>query len=577
MEYKVNNEEMRYLVKDVFDLETQWKDIDRFSELSTDDALAILSESGRIASEVMAPLNFSGDSEGCSLENGIVKVPSGFQEAFKLITEGGWLGFSGNPEFDGQGMPKSLGCLVEEMFWAANTSLYLYGTLTVGAAMCIEEHGTPQQKNLYLPRLYSGKWTGAMALTESHAGTDLGIMRTKALEQSDGTYSISGQKIFITSGEHELAENIVHLTLARLPDAPAGSKGISLFIVPKYLPRDDGSPGDRNNWFSSSLESKMGVKGSATSVINYDGATGFLLGSENGGLLSMFTMMNYERLSVGLQGLGAIDVAYQLSAAYAKERVQGRSPSGPKNPEEVADSLLVHPDVRRMLLTQRAYAEACRAFGVYVGHQLDRATQLKDQKSKRISELLTPVVKAFFTDKGFECAVMGQQVLGGHGYIKDWGLEQIVRDARIGQIYEGTNGVQANDLVSRKIVRDGGVTMREFIAEMRSADLSSGYEQNFSEQCDLLLDLTDHIVNQAEQDPEFPGSISVDYLDLVGHVVCAWCWALMASNATGDDFGRAKTITAQFFYERLLPRSLGLAENIRATSNVAMQMPAELF
>ena len=577
MEYKVNNEEMSYLVKDVFDLETQWKDIDRFSELSTDDALAILSESGRIASEVMAPLNFSGDTEGCRLENGIVKVPSGFQEAFKLITEGGWLGFSGNPEFDGQGMPKSLGCLVEEMFWAANTSLYLYGTLTVGAAMCIEEHGTPEQKNLYLPRLYSGKWTGAMALTESHAGTDLGIMRTKALEQSDGTYSISGQKIFITSGEHELAENIVHLTLARLPDAPAGSKGISLFIVPKYLPRDDGSPGDRNNWFSSSLESKMGVKGSATSVINYDGATGFLLGSENGGLLSMFTMMNYERLSVGLQGLGAIDVAYQLSAAYAKERVQGRSPSGPKNPEEVADSLLVHPDVRRMLLTQRAYAEACRAFGVYVGHQLDRATHLKDQKSKRISELLTPVVKAFFTDKGFECAVMGQQVLGGHGYIKDWGLEQIVRDARIGQIYEGTNGVQANDLVSRKIVRDGGVTMREFIAEMRSADLSSDYEQNFSEQCDLLLDLTDHIVNKAKQDPEFPGSISVDYLDLVGHVVCAWCWALMASNATGDDFGRAKTITAQFFYERLLPRSLGLAENIRATSNVAMQMPAELF
>ena len=482
MEYKVNNEEMRYLVKDVFDLETQWKDIDRFSELSTDDALAILSESARIASEVMAPLNFSGDSEGCRLENGIVKVPSGFQEAFKLITEGGWLGFSGNPEFDGQGMPKSLGCLVEEMFWAANTSLYLYGTLTVGAAMCIEEHGTPEQKNLYLPRLYSGKWTGAMALTESHAGTDLGIMRTKALEQSDGTYSISGQKIFITSGEHELAENIVHLTLARLPDAPAGSKGISLFIVPKYLPSDDGSPGDRNNWFSSSLESKMGVKGSATSVINYDGATGFLLGSENGGLLSMFTMMNYERLSVGLQGLGAIDVAYQLSAAYAKERVQGRSPSGTKNPDEVADSLLVHPDVRRMLLTQRAYAEACRAFGVYVGHQLDRATHLKDQKSKRISELLTPVVKAFFTDKGFECAVMGQQVLGGHGYIKDWGLEQIVRDARIGQIYEGTNGVQANDLVSRKIVRDGGVTMREFIAEMRSADLSSDYEQNFFEQ-----------------------------------------------------------------------------------------------
>ena len=321
----------------------------------------------------------------------------------------------------------------------------------------------------------------------------------------------------------------------------------------------------------------MGVKGSATSVINYDGATGFLLGSENGGLLSMFTMMNYERLSVGLQGLGAIDVAYQLSAAYAKERVQGRSPSGTKNPDEVADSLLVHPDVRRMLLTQRAYAEACRAFGVYVGHQLDRATHLKDQKSKRISELLTPVVKAFFTDKGFECAVMGQQVLGGHGYIKDWGLEQIVRDARIGQIYEGTNGVQANDLVSRKIVRDGGVTMREFIAEMRSADLSSDYEQNFSEQCELLLDLTDHIVNQAKQDPEFPGSISVDYLDLVGHVVCAWCWALMASNATGDDFGRAKTITAQFFYERLLPRSLGLAENIRATSNVAMQMPAELF
>ena len=577
MDYQAQEKDAAFLLFDVFHADESWAKIEEFSALTPDLARAILAESGRVASQVLAPLNEIGDTYGCEWNDGEVTTPPGFKEGFSELTQGGWLGLSGNPAFGGQGMPKSLGCLVEEMFWAANSSLYLYGTLTVGACLCLDAHGSAEQKQTYLEKLYSGEWTGAMALTEAHSGTDLGIMRTKAEPQSDGSYSITGTKIFITGGEHDMVDNIVHLTLARIPDGPAGSKGISLFIVPKYLPNADGSLGDRNTMGSGSLEHKMGIRGSATSVINYDGAKGFLLGEEHQGLAGMFTMMNYERLSVGLQGLGSADLAYQLSARYARDRIQGRSVTGPQDPNAAADSILVHPDVRRMLLTQRAYAEGCRAFALYVGMQLDEAKFNNNERAGRISELLTPVVKAFLTDKGLDGAVMGQQVLGGHGFIKEWGMEQIVRDARIGQIYEGANGIQALDLVGRKIMRDGGGLMLEVIEDMKASNVDGAYKIELVEACDRLARSTQSIVARGKDDPHLPGAVSVDYLDMVGMTMCAWVWALMASCAPEDDFGVAKRATARYFYDRLLPKTLGLERSIEAEADAVMEMPQALF
>lgn len=577
LDYQAQDKDAAFLLFDVFHADESWAKIEEFSALTPDLARAILAESGRVASQVLAPLNEIGDTYGCEWNDGEVTTPPGFKEGFSELTQGGWLGLSGNPAFGGQGMPKSLGCLVEEMFWAANSSLYLYGTLTVGACLCLDAHGSAEQKQTYLEKLYSGEWTGAMALTEAHSGTDLGIMRTKAEPQADGSYSITGTKIFITGGEHDMVDNIVHLTLARIPDGPAGSKGISLFIVPKYLPNADGSLGDRNTMGSGSLEHKMGIRGSATSVINYDGAKGFLLGEEHQGLAGMFTMMNYERLSVGLQGLGSADLAYQLSARYARDRIQGRSVTGPQNPNAAADSILVHPDVRRMLLTQRAYAEGCRAFALYVGMQLDEAKYNNNERAGRISELLTPVVKAFLTDKGLDGAVMGQQVLGGHGFIKEWGMEQIVRDARIGQIYEGANGIQALDLVGRKIMRDGGGLMLEVIEDMKASNVDGAYKIELVEACDRLARSTQSIVARGKDDPHLPGAVSVDYLDMVGMTMCAWVWALMASCAPEDDFGVAKKATARYFYDRLLPKTLGLERSIEAEADAVMEMPQALF
>lgn len=577
LDYQAQDKDAAFLLFDVFHADESWAKIEELSALTPDLARAILAESGRVASQVLAPLNEIGDTYGCEWNDGEVTTPPGFKEGFSELTQGGWLGLSGNPAFGGQGMPKSLGCLVEEMFWAANSSLYLYGTLTVGACLCLDAHGSAEQKQTYLEKLYSGEWTGAMALTEAHSGTDLGIMRTKAEPQADGSYSITGTKIFITGGEHDMVDNIVHLTLARIPDGPAGSKGISLFIVPKYLPNADGSLGDRNTMGSGSLEHKMGIRGSATSVINYDGAKGFLLGEEHQGLAGMFTMMNYERLSVGLQGLGSADLAYQLSARYARDRIQGRSVTGPQNPNAAADSILVHPDVRRMLLTQRAYAEGCRAFALYVGMQLDEAKYNNNERAGRISELLTPVVKAFLTDKGLDGAVMGQQVLGGHGFIKEWGMEQIVRDARIGQIYEGANGIQALDLVGRKIMRDGGGLMLEVIEDMKASNVDGAYKIELVEACDRLARSTQSIVARGKDDPHLPGAVSVDYLDMVGMTMCAWVWALMASCAPEDDFGVAKKATARYFYDRLLPKTLGLERSIEAEADAVMEMPQALF
>jgi alkylation response protein AidB-like acyl-CoA dehydrogenase len=453
----------------------------------------------------------------------------------------------------------------------------LYGSLTVGACLSIDAHGSAEQKQTYLEKLYSGQWTGAMALTESHAGTDLGMMRTKAEPQSDGSYRITGTKIFITSGEHDMAENIVHLTLARIADGPRGTKGISLFIVPKFVPNADGALGPRNGWTSGSLEHKMGINGSATSVINYDGAQGFLLGEEHQGLAAMFTMMNYERLSVGLQGLGSGDLAYQHSARYAQDRIQGRSATGAQTPDKEADSLLVHPDVRRMLLTQRAYVEGCRAFAFFAGMQLDEAKHKGDERAERFGQLLTPVVKAFLTDKGLEGAVMAQQILGGHGYVKEWGVEQIVRDARIAQIYEGANGIQALDLAGRKVVRDGGKTLKELLEVLAEFELEPGHAPAVAEAFERLRRVTDSMIARSNEDANLPGAVSADFLELVGMALCAWAWGVMAQRAGDDDFGVAKKQTARFFFARLLPRTVGLEQSLMADSDVLMDMPEALF
>jgi alkylation response protein AidB-like acyl-CoA dehydrogenase len=562
---------------DLFKAQDIWPQIPAFSEFSEDLIAAVISEGGRIASEVMLPTNAPGDEIGCTWQEGEVTTPEVFKSAYAALSEGGWLGLAGNPEFGGQGMPKMLACLVEEMLWAGNASLYLYGTLTVGACLSIDAHGTPEQKALYLPKMYAGQWTGAMALTESHAGTDLGIMRSKAVPNADGSYALTGTKIFITGGEHDLTENIVHLVLAKLPGAPAGTKGISLFIVPKFLPNEDGSLGERNAWSSGSIEHKMGIRGSATSVINYDGATGFLLGEENRGLAAMFTMMNYERLSIGLQGLGAGELAYQLSAAYAKDRLQGRAPSGPQNPDAPADSLLVHPDVRRMLMTQRAYNEAGRAFALYVGLLLDKGKYGEDADAHARSELLTPVAKAYFSDRGFIGAVMGQQVFGGHGYVQEWGIEQVVRDARIAQIYEGTNGVQALDLIGRKVLRDEGVTLRKFIDDMGRSEVAETHQAQLLEALDRLVRVAGSIIERSVDDPNLPGAVSADFLELFGLTIYAWLWARMAGVAPADDFGDAKRTTAQFFFNRILPTSVGLEQSIMGASDAVMALPREQF
>ena len=577
MDYAAKEKDADFLMNQVFKVQQNWSQIEAYQEFSEELVRAVVAEGGRLATEVMAPLNEVGDAHGCQLNDGEVTTPPGFKEAFAQITEGGWLGLTGNPAFGGQGMPKSLAGLIEEMFWAANSSLFLYGSLTVGACLSIDAHGSAEQKQTYLEKLYSGQWTGAMALTESHAGTDLGMMRTKAEPQADGSYRITGTKIFITSGEHDMAENIVHLTLARIVDGPKGTKGISLFIVPKFVPNADGSLGPRNGWSSGSLEHKMGINGSATSVINYDGARGFLLGEEHQGLAAMFTMMNYERLSVGLQGLGAGDLAYQHSARYAQDRIQGRSATGAQHPDKEADSLLVHPDVRRMLLTQRAYVEGCRAFAFFAGMQLDEAKHMGDERAERFGQLLTPVVKAFLTDKGLEGAVMAQQILGGHGYVKEWGVEQIVRDARIAQIYEGANGIQALDLAGRKVVRDGGKTLKELLQVLADFELDAGHAPAVAEAFERLRRVTDSMIARSNEDANLPGAVSADFLDLVGMTLCAWAWGAMAQRAGDDDFGVAKKQTARFFFARLLPRTVGLEQGLMADSAVLMDMPEALF
>lgn len=594
-EYQAPLRDMRFVLNEVFEASKLWASLAGTREtVDSETAEAILEEAGKISMSLLAPLNRSGDEEGCSWKDGVVSTPKGFKEAYATFIEGGWCSVGGNPEFGGMGMPKMIGGQIEEMVQAANMSFGLYPMLTAGACLAIDSHATEELKSTYLPNMYSGVWAGSMCLTEPHSGTDLGIIRTKAEPQTDGSYALTGTKIFITGGEHDLSENIIHLVLAKLPDAPAGSRGISLFLVPKFLVNADGSVGERNAVSCGSIEHKMGIKASATCVMNFDGAKGWLVGELNRGLNCMFTMMNYERLGVGIQGLSAADRSYQSAVEYARDRLQGRAAAGAQNPDKVADPIIVHPDVRRMLLTMRAFIEGSRAFSTYVARFLD-ITKFSDQAEQKqeaeaMVALMTPVAKAFMTDRGLDCTIMGQQVFGGHGYIREWGQEQLVRDVRIAQIYEGTNGVQALDLMGRKVVANGGKFYEIFAREVAQFIEANQDEEGLKEflvplsaAVERLSDVTEHVLAAAAKNPSEVGAASVDYLDLFGYTALAYMWAKMAKvaapkvEAQGAGFYASKLVTARFYYKRLLPKTLSLAESIKAGADEMMELPAEQF
>ncbi|MEQ6328908.1 acyl-CoA dehydrogenase C-terminal domain-containing protein [Pseudomonas chengduensis] len=581
--------DIKFLLNDVFDANTQWANLPGLAQsLDTDTASAILDEAGRLAAEALAPLNRSGDEEGAQWCDGAVSTPSGFKAAYATYAAGGWVGLSGNPDFGGMGMPKMLAVNVEEMLYAANSSFTLYSVLSSGACLAIDTHASETLKTTYLPPMYEGRWAGAMCLTEAHAGTDLGLIRTRAEPQVDGSYKVTGSKIFITGGEQDLTENIIHLVLAKLPDAPAGPKGISLFLVPKVLVNLDGSLGARNTVSCGSIEHKMGIKASATCVMNFDGATGWLVGEANKGLAAMFTMMNYERLSIGIQGIGCAEASYQAAASYARDRLQSRAPTGTVAKDKMADPIIHHPDVRRMLLTMRALTEGGRALATYVGAQLDIAKHGYDAEQRAVAQarvaLLTPVAKAFFTDTGLESCIHGQQVFGGHGYIREWGQEQLVRDVRIAQIYEGTNGIQALDLLGRKVLADGGRELDAFIDEIRchAAEPGVEYRDALLDAVQLLEETSDWVRERAELDPLQVGAASVEYLHLFGYVTYAYLWSKMDSVAkhrqtVDPNFYSAKRATARFFFRRLLPRIESLSISLCETADSLYELAAEQF
>lgn len=587
-DYKAPVADMRYLLHDVFSAEETWQQIPDFSHCNTELANTVLDESAKICEQLIAPINRPGDEEGVRLEADGVKTAAGYKEAYKTFAENGWVGLGGNPDYDGQGMPKMLTTLVDEMVNASSPAFCLYSSLTGGSAFAINAHASDDLKETYLAKMYSGEWAGVMALTESHAGTDLGLIRTKAEPQSNGSYLLSGQKIFITGGDHDLTENIIHLVLAKLPGAPAGPKGISLFLAPKYHVNEDGSLGSRNNISCGSLEEKMGIHASSTCVMNYDGAQAYLVGEVNKGLNAMFTMMNYERLFVGVQGVSAAQLSYQGAVEYAKDRLQSRAPGSDQ--QGMADAIIQHGDVRRMLMTQKAYIESCRAFAVYTGLTLDKTKSTDKTEAARAEQLvalLTPIAKAFLTDKGFEMAVLGQQVYGGHGYIREWGMEQIVRDARINQIYEGTNGIQAMDLIGRKILANQGAHLKVYLGEINAyIDTTSRgmqlmpfvealkYASNTTEQ------VTKAVFSASATDPHLPGSAACEYLELMGLLSCTYMWAKMAEvsvNKTDDSFHDAKIKTGLFFVQRLLPKISTLAMAITQGSQSTMALDVEQF
>ena len=575
--YNAPIQDMRFILNDVFNAAEFWQNNEQLAHVDNDTVNMILEEMSKLAKNTLLPLNRSGDEEGAQyLGEGKVKTPTGFKEVFQSYAESGWVGLGGDPEYGGQGMPKMVTMLAEEMVFTANQSFALYPNLSGGACMCIYNAGSEEQKQTYLEKIYSGEWTGTMCLTEPHAGTDLGIIKTKAVPNEDGSYNITGTKIFITAGEHDLSDNIIHLVLAKTPDAPAGSKGISLFIVPKFLVNEDGSMGERNAVSCGSIEHKMGIKGSATCVMNFDGAKGFMVGQENTGLASMFIMMNYERLTMGLQGIGGAELAYQNAAAYTLDRIQGRADSGVKEPSKAADPIVFHADVRRMLLNAKAISEASRCFAMYVAKELDTKKYSDDDAAKKAANdrvaLLTPVAKAFLTDRGLEASIDAQQCFGGHGYIREWGMEQIVRDTRIAQIYEGTNGIQALDLLGRKVVKNGGAFVSSYIAEMRdfanSMKAAHGIKQAILTAADKLDQLTKAVIAVAAQNKDEINGCAVDYLQAFGYVSFAYMFGLMVEAAHGKegDFYANKAKLADYYIGRMLPRLDAHIAMVNATS-----------
>ncbi len=595
--YRAPTDDVTFLLNDVFGIE-KYGNLPGFSDLSPDMLEAILSEGAKLCEEVLAPLNLSGDKEGCTRHaDGRVTTPKGFKDAYDAYTGGGWVGLSADPEYGGQGLPYTVGAIMNEFASSANMAFSMYPGLTMGAIAALHTHASDEIKRTYLPKMIEGPWSGTMNLTEPHCGTDLGLIKTKAVPQGDGSYKISGTKIFISAGEQDLTENIIHLVLARIEGAPEGVKGISLFVVPKFLVNADGSLGDRNAVACGSIEHKMGIHGNATCVMNYDGATGWLVGAENKGLNAMFVMMNEARLGVAIQGLAQSEVAYQNAVAYAKDRIQGRALTGAKEPAKAADPIIVHPDVRRTLLSIRAFNEAARALVLWTALKSDVAHRSDDEKARKEADdhlgLMTPVLKGVLTDLGFDNCVKAQQMFGGHGYVEEWGMSQFVRDARIAMIYEGANGIQAMDLVGRKLPRDGGRAVMTFFNEVQGfLKANEGNEAlkpllaPLGKSLGHLQQATMWFMQNAMAKPDNAGAGATDYMHLFGLVAMGYMWAMQAKVATeklaagangSTERMNTKLVTARFFMERMLPETGAHLARISTGSDAIMALPAEAF
>ncbi|WP_299201833.1 acyl-CoA dehydrogenase C-terminal domain-containing protein [uncultured Tateyamaria sp.] len=590
--YTPPTKDMQFILHDV--LNVTGADIPGYDELEADFTSAILDEAGKLTSEVLAPLNVVGDKEGCRLENGVVYTPTGFKDAFEQVKEGGWPGLDMPEEFGGQNMPYVIGTAVGEMFSSANMAFTMYQGLTHGAASAILAHGSQAQKETYLPKMVSCEWTGTMNLTEPHCGTDLGLMRTKAEPQDDGSYKISGQKIFISAGEHDMADNIIHLVLAKIVGGPEGIKGVSLFIVPKFLVNEDGSLGARNGVAVGNIEEKMGIHGNSTCVMNYDGAVGYLIGEEHKGMRAMFTMMNEARLGVGMQGLSQAEVAYQNAVEYANDRLQGRDVTGAKAPEKPADPLIVHPDIRRSLMDQKSFAEGARAFILWGATMIDAAHRAGDKDADGLVSLLTPIIKGFLTDVGYDNTIKAQQVYGGHGYIEEWGMSQYTRDARIAMIYEGANGVQALDLVGRKLAQDGGKHVMAFFDLVKGfIKDNSGQDEAFDKEFLEPLKAASkdlqaagmYFMQNGMTNPNNALSGSYDFMHMFGHVCLGLMWAKMgkasrealAGGTSDPEFFETKLATGRYYMARQLPATALHLTRIQTGADTVMALEAANF
>ncbi|MFM7653865.1 MAG: acyl-CoA dehydrogenase C-terminal domain-containing protein [Paracoccaceae bacterium] len=588
--YTAPLKDMAFLLHDVLKIDAS--DIPGYADLDPGFTAAVLEEAGKLATDVLAPLNAVGDREGCTLENGVVRTPTGFKAAFDQLRAGGWTALDCDPDYGGQGLPYLMGTAVGEIFVSANMAFNMYQGLTHGAYSAIHAHGTDAQKALYLPKMVTCDWTGTMNLTEPHCGTDLGLMRTKAEPQADGSYKITGTKIFISAGEHDLAENIIHLVLAKAPGGGEGTKGISLFIVPKFLVNADGSLGARNSLAVGKVEHKMGIHGNATCVMNYDGATGYLLGDLHKGMRAMFTMMNEARLGVGLQGYAVAEAAYQNAVAYARDRLQGRAITGAENPSGPADPLIVHPDIRRSLMDQKSFVEGARALTLWAASLIDRSTRMDDAAAEGLVSLMIPVIKGFQTDRGFEMAVQAQQVWGGHGYIEDNGMSQFVRDARIAQIYEGANGVQALDLVGRKLTSDGGKHVMAFFEMLKAECKAHDGDARMAPFTDPLKQASKAMqaagmffMQNGMKNPNAALSGSYDFMLMMGHVCMGLMWTRMAKAALtaldaghpDTDFLNAKLATGRYCMMRQLPAVGMHLVRIESGADPVMALAAEAF